>query len=211
MGNERLLIAEQMVDQLDVMPHVCENKVRGCTTLSMKSELKPHEDECQFRKVLCPEYLCTDADRVFIATELLEHVANEHPDAKKHLGSYYEGSWDELDLYYIHLKERDYDWMHMEAFGRHFFPSFNHFEGGGWNFEVTFFGSRQEAKKFSYRYKLYHPDNTSQEHLLTVDNLNMYRNDEEMEEIIVNDKLKFSVEIIQNVTWQILQIMSVNI
>jgi hypothetical protein len=196
----RPLIAEQIVADL---PHRCENELHGCTTLAMDNELRDHEAVCQFRWVACPE--CKE-NAIWIITEAIEHIEKHSP--VKHFDKYYEGSWD------VPFCENNGQWIHIEAYGRHFFPACRLWrdpEENEGDFWVNFLGSPREAKQFSFQYKVYYPgtDTANRDTCSYMGPVKILEEawthdvdfDVKMEYIdqfIVDKKLYFSVEIIKN-------------
>ena len=45
---------------IDLLPHPCTNKDRGCTVEELLTTLTQHESECRFRDVRCPVGYCLE-------------------------------------------------------------------------------------------------------------------------------------------------------
>ena len=56
----------------------CINSAKGCTFKVEHSELQDHENECRYRKILCPDGLCKSK---VVLRDLVDHIRQVHPDA----------------------------------------------------------------------------------------------------------------------------------
>ncbi len=56
----------------------CIHSSEGCNFKIEHSELLDHENDCEYRKVQCPDGLCSD---VVVLRELVEHIKRVHADA----------------------------------------------------------------------------------------------------------------------------------
>ena len=72
MGNGVSVVANKLIDMI---PHSCSNKQRGCKVEGLLAELTRHETECEYRGVRCPLLSCK---KKLPMSQLDDHLEEEH-------------------------------------------------------------------------------------------------------------------------------------
>lgn len=139
---------------LQDLPWMCQNYENGCREIKMDGEeLEHHQGECIFRKVFCPDWCCKEKKVIF--KDVNDHLTTVHKNDFEMKSVY------SRTLEYGKANEMWYNFEKIKIIlpvlgvrkntstdGDIFYEA-GYFANNAFHYVIYFFGSPDEAKKFS--------------------------------------------------------------